>query len=143
MDYTLAYLNSDNAADTYPFQWEESLDPDGNEVTYYYIASHFPNMSEIIAEPFEYQSNINVANGELALSYMESNNLNESVFYWDIIASDGVFEKTSTNGPFMWYAYIGEDPKQNEETYLDLFISDWYIGYRAVSYTHLTLPTRS
>ena len=130
LDYTLAYLNSDNAADTYPFQWEESLDPDGNEVTYYYIASHFPNMSEIIAEPFEYQSNINVANGELALSYMESNNLNESVFYWDIIASDGVFEKTSSNGPFMWYAYIGEDPKQNEETYLDLFISDWYIGYR-------------
>ena len=41
--------------DMFTFQWEESLDPDGNDVTYYYITSHLPNMSEIIAEPFEYQ----------------------------------------------------------------------------------------
>mgnify|MGYP007000040113 len=80
-----------NAGDEYPFQWEESVDPDGNNITYYFINSHSPDMSELIAEPYEWQSNLNLATAELALSYLTSNNLSESAFYWDIIATDGVF----------------------------------------------------
>ena len=61
---------------------------------------------------------------------MESNNLNESVFYWDIIASDGLFEQTSSNGPFMVYGYLMKT-RQKRRDLFDLFISDWYIGYRS------------
>ena len=88
-------------------------------------------MTELIAEPYEWEGNLNLYTSELALSYLISNNLNESAFYWDIIATDGVFEQSSSNGPFLWYGYIGEDPLDNEETFIDLFISDWYIGYRS------------
>ena len=130
-DYTLAYINSDNADEESPFEWEESVDPDGNNITYYYINSHSPDMTELIADPYEWEGNLNLYTSELALSYLISNNLNESAFYWDIIATDGVFEQSSSNGPFLWYGYIGEDPLDNEETFIDLFISDWYIGYRS------------
>ena len=27
--------------------------------------------------------------------------------------------------------FVSEDPANNEDTYHDLFISDWYIGYRS------------
>ena len=99
-DYTLAYINSDNADEESPFEWEESVDPDGNNITYYYINSHSPDMTELIAEPYEWEGNLNLYTSELALSYLISNNLNESAFYWDIIATDGVFEQSSSNGPF-------------------------------------------
>ena len=69
------------------------------------------------------EGNLNLYTSELALSYLISNNLNESAFYWDIIATDGVFEQSSSNGPFLWYGYIGEDPLDNEETFIDLLLA--------------------
>lgn len=130
-DYTLFYINPSNVGEAGPLQWEESLDPDGNNTTYYYIVSHSPDMSDLIGDPFEFQNNSNLVTGQVTYDYLIDNNLNESAFYWDIIASDGVFEQSSSNGPFMAYWYIGEDPSENEETFIDLFISDWYIGYRS------------
>ena len=54
-----------------------------------------------------------------------------SCFYWDVKATDGLFEQNSSNGPFLLYCFVSEDPANNSDTYLDLFISDWYIGYRS------------
>ena len=33
-----------------------------------------------------------------------------------------------------------EDPANNEETYLDLFISDWYVGFRKFTAVELYNP---
>ena len=130
-DYSLFYVNSNNLDNTGLVQWEESLDPDGNNITYYYIYSHSPNMSESIGNPWEIQENSFLASGEGVYDYLIDNSLTEQVYYWDIIASDGLFEQNSSNGPFMAFWVLGENPEENEETYHDLFISDWYIGYRS------------
>ena len=130
-DYSLLYVNPSNLDDMFTFQWDESVDPDGNDVTYHYIVSHSPNMSNLIDDPVEFQDNSNLVSRQGIYDYLINNNLTESVFYWDIIASDGLFEQTSSNGPFMVYWVLDENPAENEETYLDLFISDWYIGYRS------------
>ncbi|MFL3006428.1 MAG: lamin tail domain-containing protein, partial [Candidatus Neomarinimicrobiota bacterium] len=130
-DYSLFYVNPNNLDNTGLLQWEESLDPDGNNITYYYIYSHSPNMSESIGNPWEFQENSVFVSGEGVYDYLIDNNLTEQVYYWDIIASDGLFEQNSSNGPFMAYWVLGENPAENEETYADLFISDWYIGYRS------------
>ncbi len=130
-DYTLVYVNLGNLDEASTFQWEESVDPDGNNITYYHIYSHSPDMSDLIGDPIEYQDNSNLITGQGGYDYLVYNNLNEVAFYWDIIASDGLFEQSSSNGPFMAYWILGEDPSENEETFEDLFISDWYIGYRS------------
>ena len=73
-------------------------------------------MSELIFDPSEWQDNSNLVTRQGVYDYLISNNLNESVFYYDIIASDGLFEQSSSNGPFMAYWVLGEDPAVNEET---------------------------
>ena len=88
-------------------------------------------MSESIGNPWELQENSVSVSGEGVYDYLIDNSLTEQVYYWDIIASDGLFEQNSSNGPFMVYWVLGENPEENEETYHDLFISDWYIGYRS------------
>tara|TARA_B100000519_G_scaffold193866_1_gene196995 strand:- start:63 stop:2564 length:2502 start_codon:yes stop_codon:yes gene_type:complete len=130
-DYSLFYLNPNSLDGTSLMEWSESEDPDGNEITYYYLVSLSPNMSDPIGGLWESETNSILASAQATYDYLISTELNESVFYWDVIASDGIFDQGSGNGPFMFYAYIGEDPAENEETYIDLFISDWYIGYRS------------
>ena len=76
-----------------PFDWEESVDPDGNNITYYYQVSHSPDMSDPIGEPLG-EGNLNLASHQSTYDYLTSINLNESTFYWDIIATDGVFEQS-------------------------------------------------
>ena len=61
--------------------------------------------------------------------FLNSQDLQEAAIYWDVNASDGSFGENSTNGPFLLYIVLGQDPADQDETYNDLFISDWYIGY--------------
>ena len=75
-DYTLFYVNPSNVGEVGPLQWEESLDPDGNNTTYYYIVSHSPDMSDLIGDPFEFQNNSNVVTGQVTYDYLINNNLN-------------------------------------------------------------------
>ena len=105
-------------------EWTASEDPDGNDITYYYHVSLSPDMSDPIGGLWESETNSILASAQATYDYLISAGLNESAFYWDIIATDGVFEQSSSNGPFLWYGYIGDDPTDNEETFIDLFISD-------------------
>ena len=80
-------------------------------------------MSDPIGGLWESETNSILASLQSTYDYLISINLNESTLYWDVVASDGVFEQNSSNGPFMFYAYIGENPVNNEDTYLDLLLA--------------------
>ena len=130
VDYTLVYVDVNNLNDFILMDWGLSEDPDGETVTY----TQTIGFSEALLDPLD-EINLDVNNIEVSsqdvYNVLLSQGLEEASIYWDVTASDGLFEQESSNGPFLLYAYIGEDPENNEETFIDLFISDWYIGYRS------------
>ena len=128
-DYTLLYVDP-NQFQLDTLYWSASEDPDGEAITYTYIISYSENMNSPIIEVVT-QNNYLAVDTETIYNILVSDGLEESALYWDIVASDGEYSLSSSNGPFMVYCYIGQDPEENEETYVDLFISDWYIGYRS------------
>ena len=129
-DYTLFYLDPNVLDDTLRINWSEAIDPDSALVSYMFLLSASQTM--IDADTFEVQTNsISFSYQTLVETLFPSSTvLDEITVYWDVSASDGAFESTSDNGPFLLHVVNDEDPANNEETYLDLFISDWYVGFR-------------
>ncbi len=129
-DYTLYYLDPNVASDTLYINWAEAIDPDSAEVHYTFLVSTSPTMVD--ADTFEVQTNsISFSHQTLIESLSPPGSLfNEVTVYWDVSASDGAFESMSDNGPFLLHLVNSEDPANKDETYIDLFISDWYVGYR-------------
>jgi hypothetical protein len=129
-DYTLAYINPNDPTGTISATWNISEDPDGGAVSYTFITS----LSASMSDPTE-TVGLTMNNTEIILEdvyeILLEENLQDGFFYWDIKSSDGTFEQSSRNGPFLVYFFISEDPTSNEDTYKDLFISDWYIGHRS------------
>ena len=129
-DYTLFYLDPNVANDTLHINWAEAIDPDSSEVHYTFMLSTSQTM--IDADTFQVQMN------SISFSYQTlietlsppGSILNEITVYWDVGASDGAFESMSGNGPFLLHIVNSEDPANKDETYIDLFISDWYVGFR-------------
>ena len=110
--------------DTLRINWSEAIDPDSALVSYMFLLSASQTM--IDADTFEVQTNsISFSYQTLIETLFPSGAmLDEVTLYWDVSASDGAFENTSDNGPFLLHVVNSEDPANNEETYLDLFISD-------------------
>ena len=130
-DYTLVYMDpTTNLNWSANIEWGMSNDPDGQEVTYTYVISFMENLSEPIDTISTEINNLDIPIQDLYDVFIDQD-IQEAALYWDVHATDGNFEQGSNNGPFMLYAFIGENPINDEETYLDLFISDWYIGYRS------------
>ena len=128
-DYTLAYVDPSNLEGSVMIGWDASEDPDEQPVSYKFILS----LNETLSDPIE-EMDVGANSVEILFQdlydFFISQNFQEAALYWDVRASDGLFEQASSNGPFLLYCFVSEDPANNEETYLDLFISDWYIGFR-------------
>ncbi|MAJ44462.1 MAG: hypothetical protein CMF96_06935 [Candidatus Marinimicrobia bacterium] len=128
-DYSLLYLYPNNLEQTVTVGWGVSEDPDGENITYLHTMSFAETLSDPIDE-------INVESNSMEVPLQEfydlliSQGVSDAAIYWDVISSDGQLERSSSNGPFMFYCYLSEDPTDNEETYSDLFITDWYVGFR-------------
>ena len=129
-DYTLAYIDPNNLEGSVTIGWEASEDPDDQPISYTFILS----LNETLSDPIE-ELHVETNSMDLPLQdlydFFTSQNLQEAALYWDVKATDGLFEQSSSNGPFLLYCFVSEDPANNSDTYLDLFISDWYIGYRS------------
>ena len=128
-DYTLTYIDPNNLDGSLNIEWSASEDPDDQPVTYTFILS----LSETLADPideFEVETNSAEISVEDLYIFFVGQNLQDAALYWNVRSSDGLFEQASSNGPFLLYCFMSEDPANSEDTYLDLFISDWYIGYR-------------
>ena len=128
-DYSLVYVNEDNLEESLVFDWEVSTDPDNEPVTYTFLLS----MSEQLVDADSILLDSN--SYELQLNEFYQTMVDEGVeamtLYWNVSASDGAFDQISNNGPYMFHLESGQDPTDNDETYLDLFITDWYIGHRS------------
>ena len=128
-DYTLAYIDPNNLEGSVTIGWEASEDPDDQPISYTFILS----LNETLSDPIE-ELHVETNSMDLPLQdlydFFTSQNLQEAALYWDVKATDGLFEQSSSNGPFLLYCFVSEDPANNSDTYLDLFISDWYIGYK-------------
>ena len=96
-DYTLFYLDTDNSNEDILINWQESVDPDGNDISYYYQVSENPDMSDPIGGLWESETNSILASLQSTYDYLTSINLNESTLYWDVVATDGVFDQVSSN----------------------------------------------
>ena len=129
-DYTLAYINPNNPTGTISATWNISEDPDEGAVSYNFITSLSASMSDPTETVGLTMNNTEIILEDVYETLLEEN-LQDGFFYWDIKSSDGIFEQSSRNGPFLVYFFISEDPTSNEDTYKDLFISDWYIGHRS------------
>ena len=116
--------------DTLHINWTEAIDPDSGQVFYTFLLGTSETMVDV--DTFEVQTNsISFTYQTLAETFFPlGSNTNELTLYWDVSASDGSFESISDNGPFLLHVVNEEDPAVKEETYLDLFISDWYVGFR-------------
>ena len=129
-DYTLAYIDPNNLEGSVTIGWEASEDPDDQPISYTFILS----LNETLSDPIE-ELHVETNSMDLPLQdlydFFTSQNLQEAALYWDVKATDGLFEQSSSNGPFLLYCFVSEDPANNSDTYLDLFISDWYIGHRS------------
>ncbi len=129
-DYTLVYVDPNDLDGSISVEWSISEDPDSVNVTYVHTLSFSEAMTDPIGEISVETNNMLISSQNL-YDILLDQNLQEASLYWDVQSSDGTFQQESSNGPFLIYAAIGEDPSQNEETYIDLFITDWYIGYRS------------
>ena len=129
-DYSLFYLGQNIAQDSVQINWTEAVDPDSGQVSYLYILSRNASMEE--ADTFEvFTNSIKFATETLIETFFpEGSSSNDLTLYWNVSASDGAFESMSDNGPFLLHIVNDENPAFKEETYLDLFISDWYVGFR-------------
>ena len=129
-DYTLVYIDPNDLGGVLNIGWGASEDPDDQSVSYTFILS----FNETLADPIE-EMDVETNSMEILLQdlydFFTSQNLQEAALYWDVHSSDGLFDQASSNGPFLLYFFVSENPANNEDTYLDLFISDWYIGYRS------------
>ena len=130
IDYTLFYIDPNMLEDTLHINWTEAIDPDSGQVFYTFLLGTSETMVDV--DTFEVQTNsISFTYQTLAETFFPlGSNTNELTLYWDVSASDGSFESISDNGPFLLHVVNEEDPAVKEETYLDLFISDWYVGFR-------------
>ena len=128
-DYTLAYVDPNNLESSVMIGWDVSEDPDDQPVSYTFILSLNETLSDPIEEMILETNNLEISMQDL-YDFFTSQNMQEAALYWDVKATDGLFEQSSSNGPFLLYCSVSEDPANNSDTYLDLFISDWYIGYR-------------
>ncbi len=130
-DYTLVYMDpTTDLNGSANIQWSVSDDPDGEDITYNYVLSFMENLSDPIDTIGSETNNLELPIQDLYNIFIDQD-LQEAPLYWNVIASDGTFEQESVNGPFMLYAFIGENPTNDESIYIDLFISDWYIGHRS------------
>lgn len=129
-DYTLLYLDPNALQDTLFIDWDEAQDPDSAEVNYMFILSS--NETGADADTFQVQTNsIHFTYQTLYDSFFpQESGAEELTIYWEVKASDGLFDSVSDNGPFLIHVVSSADPANQENTYLDLFISDWYIGFR-------------
>ena len=130
LDYTLFYLDPNMLEGNLTINWTEAIDPDSGQVFYTFLLSASETMVGV--DTFEVQTNsINFTYQTLAETFFPlGSNTSELTLYWDVSASDGQFESISENGPFLLHVVNEENPAIKEETYLDLFISDWYVGFR-------------
>ena len=129
--YTLQYVDVNNLNESILLEWETAIDPDGGAVTYSHITSFSDELIDPIDEVDVGEQNFMELNLQELYEFLNSQDLQEAAIYWDVNASDGSFGENSTNGPFLLYIVLGQDPADQDETYNDLFISDWYIGYRS------------
>ena len=130
-DYTLLYIDINNLMENISLDWGAAVDPDGGTVTYSHIIATDEELTDVILEVEVGTENTADMSMQNLHDLLENLDLEEAALYWDIHASDGAFGQNSTNGPFFLYVVLGEDPAAKDETYNDLFISDWYIGYRS------------